>query len=129
MARIRGNDGTVTVGGTAVGSVTAFTLNQSVTTMDSSAMGDAWDTHIIGSKSWSGTVDVRWDFDDSGQTAMTAGSSVTLNLYPEGDTSGNAEWTGTVTLTALDYSQSHNETASQSFTFQGNGTFTENTIA
>ncbi len=128
MARIRGNDGVVEVGGTAVGSVTAFTLNTSVTTMDSSAMGDDWDVHLIGSKSWSGTVDVRWDDSDAGQTAMALGS-VTLALYPEGDVTGKTEWTGTVTLTATDYSQSHNETASQSFTFQGSGAFTEGTVA
>ena len=48
-------------------------------------MGDTARTYKSSLTSFSGSIDVFWDeTDTSGQGALTIGSEVTLNVYPEG---------------------------------------------
>jgi len=132
MATHWGNEGVVKIGAVTVAEVTAFKLEESVSPVDDTAMGDAWKTHIAGSglKEWSGSLDCHWDeTDTTGQGGLTVGASVTLNLYPEGATTGDIYFTGTATVTkrGLDVPMD-GKTISRGIEFLGNGALTQSTV-
>lgn len=102
MATTHGNSGSIDVGGTAIGEVRSFTVNEALDTADDSAMGDTYGTIKTGLIRASGTVDVWFDSTDAGQDLLVFGSEVTLNLYPESNTSGKEKWTVTATITGAD---------------------------
>jgi predicted secreted protein len=79
--------------------------------------------------SFSGSLDVFWDeTDTSGQGALTIGSEVTLNVYPEGDTSGDTYYTGSAIVTGVSRSASFDGLIEASISVQGNGALTSTTV-
>lgn len=132
MATHWGNEGTVKIGSNAVAEITEYEFTETVQPVDDTAMGDSYKTHIAGSgiKEWSGSMTCHWDeTDTNGQVAMTPGASVTLNLYPEGATSGDVYWSGTATITERSQSvKMDGETIQATFQFLGNGTLTRGTV-
>jgi len=96
-------------------------------------MGDSYKTHIASSgiKEWSGSMTCHWDeTDTNGQVAMTVGASVTLNLYPEGATTGDKYYTGTATITERGITtRMDGDTIRATFSFLGNGSLTLSTAA
>lgn len=133
MATHWGNEGLVRSGNNAVAEVTEFEFSQSVSVVDDTAMGDQWKTHIAGSgiKEWSGSLTCHWDESDTqGQQTFMVGASVTLNLHPEGNTTGDKYWTGTASITEVTLTtQMDGSTIKRSFKFIGNGALTESTVA
>lgn len=130
MATHHGKDGVVKIGANAVAEVTEFDLNIQADRADDTAMGDAWKTHLVGLKSWSGNVKCHWDeTDTNGQVAMTEGASVSLALYPEGADSGDSYFSGTATISSVQVSASRDGVVSASFAFEGNGALTRATVA
>ena len=80
-------------------------------------------------KAWSGSFDGFWDETDTmGQGALSAGGTVTLNLYPEGDASGDTYWTGDAIITEIAYNASFDGIVEASFSFTGTGALTETTV-
>lgn len=128
-----GNEGVVRVGSNTVAEVTEFEFTQSVTPVDDTAMGDAWKSHIAGSgiKEWSGSLTCHWDESDTnGQEALVVGASVTLNLHPEGNTSGDKYWTGTASITEVTITTPMDgNTIKRSFNFMGSGALTLSTVS
>lgn len=130
MATFKGNDGVVKIGTNTVAEVTAFSLTQGAATMDDTALGDTYDSHLVGTLNWSGSIDCWWDdTNTTGQGAMTNGASVTLVLLPEGAAVGAAQYTGTATITGIDTSNANNTTVTASFSFTGNGALTIGTVS
>jgi len=129
MATHRGNDGKVKIGANTVAEVTGYTLNEGVATMDDSAIGDAADTHLVGSTNWNAEISCWWDeTDTNGQVAMTIGASVAVQLHPEGDDSGDTYKHGTATVTEIVQEVRRNQTVSVTFRCQGNGALTLTTV-
>ena len=130
MATIVGNDGVVKSGSNAVAEVTSFSISQSAGTVETTAMGDAWVSRSAIQKSFSGSVSCHYDpSDTTGQNTFTVGSSVTLNLQPEGDTTGDTLLTGTAIITSLDIEQSLDGIVGVSFSFEGDGALTTTTVS
>lgn len=129
MATHIGNEGTVKIGANTLAEVKSWSLTERAAVADDSAIGDAWDTHLIGSKSWDGEVECGWDETDSnGQGALTVGASVTLNLYPEGADSGDVYHSGTAAVIEIVHQQQRNAQVTARFRFQGNGALTHPTV-
>ena len=125
MATFLGNDGVVKIGANTVAEVTAFDVSQSANTADDTVLGDTWQSHLVGTTSWSGSISCYWDDTDAtGQGAMTVGASVSLELYPEGTTVGDYKLSGTATITEISTSNSLDSTVTASFSFTGNGALT-----
>jgi predicted secreted protein len=79
--------------------------------------------------SFSGSLDVFWDeTDTNGQGALSIGSEVTLNVYPEGDTTGDTYYTGSAIVTGVSRSASFDGLVEASISVQGNGALTETTV-
>lgn len=130
MANHSGHEGVVKIGSNTIAEVTSFSMDQSAAVIDNTELADTWTTHIAGQNSWSGSVECHWDeTDTNGQVALTIGASVTLNLYPEGATTGDKYWSGTATVNSLSVSSASGSTVQASFSFTGNGVVTLSTAA
>lgn len=124
-----GNEGTVKIGSNVLAEVKSFTVTERVATADDSALSDEWDTHLVGSKSWEGQVTCGFDeTDTNGQEALTVGASVTLNLYPEGASSGDWYMSGTASVTEVGHANNRNGQIERTFRFQGNGALSRTTV-
>ena len=129
MATHTGSEGTVKVGSNAIAEIRSFSIEEQADTLDDTTMGDTARTFKSSLTSFSGSVDVLWDeTDSSGQGALTIGASVTLNLYPEGDATGDTYLTGSAIVTGRSISSSYDGLVEMSITVQGNGALTSTTV-
>ena len=129
MATHTGSAGTVKVGSNAVAEVKNWTLDQSQDTVETTKLGDTVKTFSATQSSSSGTMDCFWDeTDTSGQGAMTIGTTVVLNLYPEGSDSGDTYYSGSAIINSIGVSQSHDGIVERAFGFQITGAVTIATV-
>jgi len=130
MATHKGSEGTVKVGANAVAEVRSFSISETGDTIEDTTMGDAARTYKPSLTSWSGSVEVYWDeTDTNGQVALTVGAEVTLNVYPEGSTTGDSYLTGSAIVTGRTINSSFDGMVEASITVQGNGALTADTVA
>lgn len=130
MATHTGSEGTVKVGANAIAEIRSYSVEETADTVEDTAMGDSYRTHKTTLKAWSGTVDVFWDeTDTTGQAALTVGSEVTANFYPEGSTTGDAYMTGTAIVTGKTVSASLDGMVESTITLQGTGALSRTTVA
>ncbi len=129
MALTKGRDGTVKVGANTVAEIKDWSLEQSAETIDGTVLGSTDKAVSDGLKSWSGSLNCFWDSSDTnGQEALSVGASVTLNMYPGGDSSGETEYTGTAIITGISRSGNNGGNVEASFSFEGNGALAQNTV-
>jgi len=130
MATVSGNSGAVYIGSNQVAEVKSFDITETDNIIESTSMGDTSKTFEAGLKEASGTITCHFDKSDStGQEAMTVGASVTLNLYPEGNSTGNREISMTAQITSVGVSEAINEIVERSFGFTADGAVTHGTVA
>ena len=129
MANHTGQAGTVKLSSNAVGSVSGFSLDTTGDVIENSNLGSTARQYLAGRTSWSASVEAHFDeTDTNGQQALTGGSSVTLNLYPEGSDSGDYYWSGTALVTGESHSVTLDDTIKSSFTAQGTGVLSRSTV-
>ena len=93
-------------------------------------MGTIARTYKSSLTTYTGTIDVLWDeTDTTGHGALTIGASVTLNLYPEGDTSGDVYLTGEAIVTGRSVNSTFDGLVEMSISVQGNGALSQTTVA
>ena len=129
MATHAGSEGTVKVGANAIAEIRSFSIEETADTIEDTTMGDGARTYKPSLTSFSGSVDVFWDETDStGQGALTIGAEVTLNLYPEGSTTGDTYLSGSAIVTSRSISSSFDGMVEMSISVQGNGALTTSTV-
>lgn len=129
MATHTGSAGTVKVGANAIAELRSWSLDQSQDTVETTKLGDTVKTYSATQSSSSGTMDCFWDeTDTNGQVACTIGATVTLNLYPEGATSGDTYYTGSAIITSVGVAQTHDGIVERSLGFQITGAVTIGTV-
>lgn len=130
MAKHTGVDGVVKVGTNTVAEVRDWSVNETADTIEDTTMNDTSKTFQAGLKSWNGSLNAFWDeTDTTGQEALTVGSSATLNLYPEGATTGDIYYYGTAIVTSVGIANPTNGMVTRSIGFQGSGALTKGTAA
>lgn len=130
MANHTGADGTVKVGANTIAEVRSFSISTSSDTIEDTTLSDTAKTFQPGLTSWTAEVTAFWDeTDTAGQGALTAGASVTLNLYPEGASTGDKYWTGAAIVTSFNVNVSSASMIEATFSAQGNGALTYSTAA
>ena len=127
MATHHGKEGVVTAGGTGVGELTGFTLETTADVVEDTALTDATKSFVAGRTSFSGTLEMSYDETDSPQQTLTAGTSISFILAPEGNSSGDETFTGTGIVTGMNVNVSLDGITTRSVTFQGTGTLTRGT--
>ena len=128
MATHHGKEGVVTAGGTGVGELTGFTLETTGDVVEDTALTDATKSFVAGRTSFSGTLEMHYDETDSPQQTLTAGTSISFVLLPEGNSSGDESFTGTGIITGMSVTNGMDAIISRSVTFQGTGTLTRGTV-
>ena len=128
MATHHGKEGVVTAGGTAVGELTGFTLETTGDVVEDTALTDSTKSFLAGRTSFSGTLEMHYDEADAQQETLTAGSSISFVLLPEGNDSGDQSFTGTGIVTGMSVNNAMDSVVSRSVTFQGTGTLTKGTV-
>ena len=129
MATHKGSEGIIKVGTDSVLEIRSYSIEESADTLEDTSMGDSARTYKPSLTSFSGSLDVFWDeTDTSGQGALSIGSEVTLNFYPEGDTSGDTYYSGSAIVTGVSRTASFDGLVEASISVQGNGALTESTV-
>ena len=129
MATHIGRDGKIKVGSNAVAEVRSFSIEETGDTVEDTVMTDTARTYLATLTSFTGSADVFWDeTDTSGQGALTVGSSVTINFYPEGDDSGDTYYSGSAIVTGVSRSSSFDGMVEASISLQGSGALTPSTV-
>ena len=129
MATHIGRDGIIKVGSNAVAELRSFSIEETGDTVEDTVMTDTARTYISTLTSFTGSADVFWDeTDTSGQGALTVGSSVTINFYPEGADSGDTYYSGTALVTGVTRSASFDGMVEASISLQGSGALTTSTV-
>ena len=128
MATHLGKEGTVQVGSNAIAEIRSFSIDESIDVVEDTSMGDSSKTYKATIKDFSGSVDVLYDdTDTNGQTALSVGSSVTLNFAPEGITSGKVKLSGDAIVTGKSVTSSFDGLVESTITVQGTGGLTTGT--
>ena len=128
MATHHGKEGVVTAGGTGIGELTGFTLETTGDVVEDTALTDATKSFVAGRTSFSGSLDMNYDESNAPQQTLTAGSSISFILLPEGNSSGDESFTGTGIVTGMSVNNAMDEIISRTVTFQGTGALTRGTV-
>lgn len=129
MAKVRGNDGTVEIGGNTVASVSRFTLDETMEPIEDTDLGETAKGYAAGDTTWTASIECKWDkADTTGQGAMTIGASVTVSLQPEGDTTGDETRSGTALVTGRSAVNEKGSMVMQNFTLLGDGALTVGSV-
>jgi len=128
MATHHGKEGVVKTGANVTGEVTAFTLETTGDVVEDTSLSDSAKTFLAGRTSFSGSVECHFDETDTSQEEMVVGSSLTFTLLPEGNTSGDASYSGSGIVTGMSISNTLDGVISRSVTFQGTGALTVGTV-
>ena len=129
MATHTGSEGTIKIGSDTLGELRSFSLETTGDTIETSNMGTTARTYKAGLTSWNGTASLFWDENDAAQTALTVGSTITINVYPEGNQTGDKYFTGSAIVTAKSVSASFDGLVESSISFTGNGALTLSTAS
>ena len=127
MATHFGKEGVVTAGGTGIGELTSYTLETTADVVEDTQLSDATKSFVAGRTSFSGTLEMSYDETDSPQQTLTAGTSISFILAPEGNATGDETFTGTGIVTGMSVSIPLDGITTRSVTFQGTGTLTRGT--
>lgn len=128
MATHAGSEGVVFSGSNQILEVRSYTISETGETLEDTSMGDAARTYIASLKTFTGSLDVFWDKTDAGQGDLDIGSTITLNLYPEGNTSGDTYYTGSAIVTEKSVTASFDGLVEMSVSVQGTGALSETTV-
>jgi|TARA_B100002019_G_scaffold284769_1_gene292879 hypothetical protein len=129
MATHVGTAGVVKVGANAIAEVVGFNIDETNDTVEDTSLTDTAKSYIALRKDATGTIECHWDeTDTNGQEALDVGSSVTLNLYPEGADSGDAYYTGTALVTGASVAVTMEGTISRTFNVQFSGGVTHTSV-
>ena len=124
MAIHKGSEGTVHVGTDAVAEIKSYSVEETSDTVEVTSMGDSFRDYLPTLTSFSGSIDVFWDEEDTAQIALQVGTEVTIKFYPEGTDTGDKYYQGTAIVTGLSISASFDGMVEASVSIQGKSDLT-----
>ena len=127
MAVLKGSEGVIKVGANTVAEVRSYSLDESADVVEKTAMGDSSRSYLSTLTQFTASVDVFFDETDTAQTALSVGSTVTLEVYPEGTSTGDTYYSGSALVTGFTRSASFDGLVEASVTLQGSGGLTTST--
>lgn len=128
MAFLKGKDGVVYFGTpkAKLGHVQNWNLDEEADTVDGWGMGDTYETSFTTIKRFSGATEVYMD-PTAPQHTLKVGDEIALELYPGGETTGSAYFSGNVTVTAAARSADKGGIPTVKISFKGRGALTQAT--
>jgi len=130
MANHKGSEGVAKVGTSTIAEVKDWSISESAETIDDTVLGETARSKKIGLTSASGSLTAFWDeTDTAGQGALSVGAEVTLNLYPEGATTGDTYATLSALVTEKGVSTTLDGMVETSVSFESNGAVTWGSVS
>lgn len=133
MAAIRGTNGVLELSA-ALAEVTSFTIDTTMDTIETSAMGNEMRTYVQGLGSYTISADIvieatdaATQYTDIAELQFGDGSTspvTTFTLFPEGNSSGSMKMTGSCIITGFSMTSSFDGIVTGSLTAQGSGNIT-----
>lgn len=132
MATYTGQDGSLSIDGTAVANVTSFSVEHTTNTVETTVMGQDSRTYVGGLREWTGSADVYYTEEGADDTAsisgLLTGAEVAFIGYPAGDNAsggyGFPKLSGNVIITGISVNSETEGMVSASISFQGTGDLT-----
>ena len=128
MATHHGKEGVVTVGGTAIGNVTGYTLDTTQDVVEDTALDSSNKSYLVGRGTFTASIDMNYDETNAQQASLLQGSSLSFVFLPEGNASGDRSFSGTGIVTGMSVNNSMDAIISRTVTFQGTGALTIGTV-
>ena len=128
MATHHGKEGVVTVGGTAIGNVTGFTLDTTHDVVEDTSLGDTAKTFKAGIGTFTASIDMNYNEENSQQASLLQGSSLSFVFLPEGNDSGDESFSGTGIVTGMSVGVTLDGMTTRTVSLQGNGGLTIGTV-
>lgn len=126
---IIGNGGVVSVGGTPVAELRDYSIEQTSEVVTSASMGDTWMANQATQRSWTASFNAYWDPTEAQAASLQVGASVAIIFYPEGNTTGNVQYSGTAIVNSISNSASFDGLIEASFSVTGDGALSTGTVA
>ena len=129
MATHTGSSGLIKVGTNTVAEVRSFTLDTTAELLEDTALTDTSKTFQVGKKGATASVECFWDeTDTNGQIALAEGSSVAMDLFPEGADSSDYYFSGTWLVSAASVSVPTDGIIEATFSATLNGALSRSTV-
>lgn len=115
---------------TAVAEVTGYSITWTSDTVEDTVIGDSARTYKPTLESYTASIDCQWDDSDTtGQDVLVPGAEVAYELFPNGDTSTEAVYSGNGIVTSVSITGATGELITASIEIQGSGALTKGTVA
>lgn len=132
MAYATGSDAVIKIGSDTLTQCSAFSIDKTVDNAETSAIGTTSKSFVNTLDSWTGSLELFWDADDTATAAIltaTVGNSapVSVSFYYEGTTAPDKYLTGNGLMSGISWSGEANGVFTASVSITGTGTLTEAT--
>lgn len=128
MATHHGKDAVVHVGGTSIGQATAFTVDTTHDVVEDTALGASMKSFVVGRGTFTASIDMNYDDDDTAQGNLVQGSSLSFEFMPEGSGSGEQKLSGTGIVTGMSIGVTLDGVTTRTISLQGTGGLTIGTV-
>ena len=128
MAAHKGSEGLVTAGGSTIGQLTGYSLDETSEVIDQTILSSTSKINVAGTLGFSGSVDLLFDETDAPQMTLVAGASLAFVFLPEGNTSGDYNFTGTGIVNSVSYSAAVDGNVTSTASFDGTGALARGTV-
>ena len=127
MATHHGKEGVVTVGGTAIGNVTGYTLDTTQDVVETTALEDSNKSFLVGRGTFTASIDMNYDETNAQQASLTQGASLSFVFLPEGN-SGDESFSGSGIVTGMSVGVTLDGVTTRTVSLQGTGGITIGTV-
>lgn len=121
MAVIKGSQGVIKAGSNTVAEVRSYSIDHNAEVVEKTAMGDSARSYVSTLTQFTASVEVFYDDTDTAQTALDAGNSVTLEVYPNTTAGGSKYYSGTAIVTGITRTGSADGLVEATIALQGSG--------
>ncbi len=128
MATHHGKDAVVHVGGTNIGQATGFTVDTTQDVVEDTALGSSMKSFVVGRGTFTASIDMSFDDDDTAQNTLVQGSSLSFEFMPEGSGSGETKLSGTGIVTGMSVGVTLDGVTTRTVSIQGSGGLTIGTV-
>lgn len=128
MATHHGKEGVVTVGGSAIGNVTGYTIDTTHDTVEDTSLEDSNKSYLVGRGTFTASIDMNYDETDAQQASLTTGSSLSFVFLPEGNSTGDESLSGTGIVTGMSIGLTLDGVTTRTVSLQGTGGLTVGTV-
>ena len=128
MATHHGKAAVVHVGGTNIGNATGFTVYTTHDVVEDTALGSSMKSYVVGRGTFTASIDMNFDDDDTAQGTLVQGSSLSFEFMPEGSGSGEQKLSGTGIVTGMSVGVTLDGVTTRTVTVQGTGGLTIGTV-